>query len=150
MMKLSLKRVQEKKWPKYLVLIFNMFENESRTYSNVMSFLEASYWKEMVNSKIESIMNNHIRKLVDLPPESKLLDNKLIFNRKIKFDGAAEKYKAILVIKGFRQKKSVDYFDTYSPLSRITSIWTLIVIATINKLEIHQFDIKIIFFKWWP
>jgi hypothetical protein len=67
-------------------------------------------------------MNNHIRKLVDLPPESKLLDNKLIFNRKIKFDGAAEKYKAILVIKGFRQKKSVDYFDTYSPLSRITSI----------------------------
>jgi hypothetical protein len=31
-------------------------------------------------------------------------------------------------------------------LSRITSIWTLIVIATINKLEIHQIDIKIIFF----
>ena len=66
-------------------------------------------------------MNNHIRKLVDLPPESKLLDNKLIFNRKIKFDGTTEKYKAILVIKGFRQKKGVDYFDTYSPLSRITS-----------------------------
>jgi hypothetical protein len=41
---------------------------------------------------------------VDLPPESKLLDHKWIFNRKIKFDGTAEKYKARLVIKGFRQK----------------------------------------------
>ena len=51
-------------------------------------------------------MNNHIRKLVDLPPESKLLDNRWIFNIKIKFDGTAEKYKAILVIKGFRQKKA--------------------------------------------
>jgi hypothetical protein len=49
-------------------------------------------------------MNNHIRKLVDLPPESKLLDHKWIFNRKIKCDGTAEKYKARLVIKGFRQK----------------------------------------------
>ena len=39
-----------------------LFENEPRTYSNIMSFLEALYWKEMVNSKIQSIMNKIIYK----------------------------------------------------------------------------------------
>jgi hypothetical protein len=31
----------------------------------------------------------------------------------------------------------VDDFDIYSHVSRITFIWTLIVITVINKLEIH-------------
>jgi len=39
----------------------------------------------------------------------------------------------------------MNYFNTYSSMLRITSIWILIVITTINKLEIHQMDIKITF-----
>ena len=33
-----------------------------------MSTPEAPMWKEAVNSEIESIMQNHTRELVDLPP----------------------------------------------------------------------------------
>lgn len=29
------------------------------------------------------------------------------------------KYKAKLIVKGYKQKESVDYFDTYSPITRI-------------------------------
>jgi len=39
----------------------------------------------------------------------------------------------------------MNYFNTYSLMLRITSIQILIVITTINKLEIHQMDIKITF-----
>jgi hypothetical protein len=39
----------------------------------------------------------------------------------------------------------LDYFDTYSPVTRITSIRMLIAIAAINGLEIHQMDVKTAF-----
>ena len=39
----------------------------------------------------------------------------------------------------------MNYFDTYSPISRITSIRMLIAIAALNNMEIHQMDVKIAF-----
>ena len=74
-------------------------------------------------------MQNHTWELVDLPPGSKPLGYKWIFKRKMKVDGSIDKYKARLVVKGYRQKEGQDYFDTYSPMTRITSIRMLISIA---------------------
>ena len=53
-----------------------------------------------------------------------------------------KKYKARLVAKGFLQKHKVDYFDTFAPISRISSIRILIVLASIHKLFFHQMDVK--------
>ena len=39
----------------------------------------------------------------------------------------------------------MDYFDTYSFISRITSIQILIAILAIKNHEIHQIDVKIAF-----
>ena len=55
------------------------------------------------------------------------------------------KYKARLVVKGYNQREGLDYFDTYSPVTRITSIRMLIAIAAVYKLEIHQMDVKTAF-----
>ena len=63
----------------------------------------------------------------------------------MKADGSIDKYKAILVVKGFRQKEGLDYFDTYSPVTRITFIRMLIAIVSLYNLEIHQMDVKIAF-----
>src|SRR5688572_29625408 len=63
----------------------------------------------------------------------------------MKADGTIDKYKEKLVIKGFRQKERLDYFDTYSPVTRITSIRMLIALAAIYGLEIHQMDVKTTF-----
>ena len=63
----------------------------------------------------------------------------------MKADGSIDKYKARLVVKGFRQKEGLDYFDTYSPVTRITSIRMLIAIAALYNLEIHQMDVKTAF-----
>ena len=43
------------------------------------------------------------------------------------------------------QKEGLDYFDTYSPVTRITSIRMLIALAAVYRLEIHQMDVKTIF-----
>ena len=63
----------------------------------------------------------------------------------MKADGAIDKYKARLVVKGYKQREGLDYFDTYSPVTRITSIRMLIAIAGVYKLQIHQMDVKTAF-----
>ena len=82
---------------------------------------------------------------MDLPPGSKPLGYKWIFKKKMKVEGSIDKYKVRLVIKGYKQKEGLDYFDTYSPVTRISSIRMLIAIATIHNLEIHQMDVKTAF-----
>lgn len=63
----------------------------------------------------------------------------------MKPDGSIDKYKARLVAKGFTQKKDLDYFDTYSPVTRITTIRTLIALASVHNIVIHQMDVKTAF-----
>ena len=97
---------------------------------------------EAINNELESIMSNHTWELVELPPKVKLIGCKWVFKRKLKQDGTIDKYKARLVAKGYKQKHNVDYFDTYSPVTRIASIRILFVIASIYKLVVHQIDVK--------
>ena len=56
-----------------------------------------------------------------------------------------DKYKAKLVVKGFRQMERLDYFDTYSPVTRIISIQILIAVTALYNLKIHQMDVKTTF-----
>jgi hypothetical protein len=51
----------------------------------------------------------------------------------------------ILVVKGFKQKEGLDYFDTCAHVDRIATIRTLVALASIYNFEIHQMDVKIAF-----
>ncbi|GKE70603.1 zinc finger, CCHC-type containing protein [Tanacetum coccineum] len=68
-----------------------------------------------------------------------------IFKRKLKVDGTIEKFKARLVIQGFKQKLGIYYFDTYAPVEHISTIRLLIAMASIHNLIIHQMDVKTAF-----
>ena len=122
-----------------------MLEDDPLTYKQAMSSNDAPYLKEAINNEIESIMSNHTWELVDLPQGCKTLGNTWIFKKKLKPDGSIDKYKARLVVQGFRQKEDLHYFDSHSPVTRITSIRMLIAIASIHDLEIHQMDVKTAF-----
>ena len=98
--------------------------------------------EETINSEIKSILSNHTWELANLPPASKPIRSKWIFKRKLKPDGSVDKYKVRLVAKRYRQKKGLDYFDIYSPVTKITAIRMLIAIAVLHNLDIHQLDVK--------
>nr|GFD38728.1 zinc finger, CCHC-type [Tanacetum cinerariifolium] len=63
----------------------------------------------------------------------------------MKVDGSIDKYKARLVIQGFRQKDEIDFFDTCAPVARITTIRLLLALVAIHDLVIHQMDVKTAF-----
>ncbi|GKA12104.1 zinc finger, CCHC-type containing protein [Tanacetum coccineum] len=52
--------------------------------------------------------------------------------RKMKFDGTIDKFRARLVIQGFRQKEGVDYFDTYALVAHISIIRLLTALEAIT------------------
>ncbi|GJW76788.1 zinc finger, CCHC-type containing protein [Tanacetum coccineum] len=64
---------------------------------------------------------------------------------KLKVDETIEKFNARLVIQGFRQKSGIDHFDTYAPVTCISTIRLFIALASIHNLIIHQMDVKIVF-----
>ncbi|GJW76656.1 zinc finger, CCHC-type containing protein [Tanacetum coccineum] len=90
--------------------------------------------KEAIDDEIDSIMENNTWVLSDLPPGCKLLGCKWIFKIKMKVNGTIDKFNARLVIQGFRQKEWIDYFDTYAPVARITTIRLLLALAAIHNL----------------
>jgi len=75
--------------------------------------------------------------LTNLPKGSRPISSKWIFKKKLKKDSSIERYKARLVIKGFNQKKEIDFFDTNSPAIKTATIRSLIVLAAIHDLVVH-------------
>ena len=122
-----------------------IIEEDPRTLSEAMASRDVAFWKEAVQSEIDSIMHNDTWELTDLPPGCKALGCKWILKRKMKVDGSIDKYKARLVIQGFRQKEGIDFFDTYAPVARISTIRLLLALAAIHDLVIHQMDVKTAF-----
>jgi hypothetical protein len=70
---------------------------------------------------------------------------KRVLKKKLKPDGTIDKYKARLVAKGYTQKEGEDFFDTYSPVARLTTIIVLLSLAASHGLLVHQMDVKTAF-----
>jgi hypothetical protein len=47
-----------------------------------------------------------------------------------------------LVARGFSKKEGVDYEETFSPVSKYTSIRVVISLASVMGWKIHQMDVK--------
>ena len=47
--------------------------------------------------------------------------------------------------KGYDQQEEEDFFDTYSPVARLTTIRVLLSLAASHGLLVHQMDVKTAF-----
>lgn len=84
--------------------------------------IDSDKWLEAMKEEIELINKNNVWELTDLPKDRKAISCKWIFRRKFKVDSSLETYKVRLVGKGYTQQPGVDFVDTYSPVTKFTSV----------------------------
>lgn len=85
-------------------------------------------------------MKNNTWDTVELPAKPKVIPCKWVYKTKLDENGDISRFKGRLVIKGYQQKKGIDYHDVYAPVDRYTSIRYLFGLATKYHMKIHQMD----------
>ncbi|GJX62805.1 retrotransposon protein, putative, ty1-copia subclass [Tanacetum coccineum] len=118
---------------------------EPANYKALFLDPESDKWLNAMNVEMQSMKDNEVWDLVDLPPNGKTVGSKWLFNKKTDMDGAVHTFKARLVAKGFTQTYKVDYEETFSPIADIRAIRIFIAIAAYYDYEIWQMDVKIAF-----
>ena len=82
--------------------------------------------------------------LTELPAGKRALLNKWVFRIKTEPDGK-RRFKARLVVKGYSQRKGIDYAEIFSPVVKLTSIRIMLSIVASKNLYLEQMDVKTTF-----
>ncbi|GJX29177.1 retrotransposon protein, putative, ty1-copia subclass [Tanacetum coccineum] len=115
---------------------------EPANYKAALLDPKSDKWLDAINVEMQSMKDNEVWDLVDLPPNGKTVGSKWLFKKKTDMDGAVHTYKARRVAKGFTQTYGVNYEETFSPVADIRAIRILIAIAAYYDYEIWQMDVK--------
>ncbi|GJZ64603.1 zinc finger, CCHC-type containing protein [Tanacetum coccineum] len=95
---------------------------EPAIYKEALLDPESDKWLNAMNVEMQSMKDNKVWDLVDLPPNGKTVRSKWIFKKKTDMDGAVHTYKARLVAKGYTQTLRIDYEEIFSLVADIRAI----------------------------
>ena len=93
---------------------------------------------------MDSLAHNQTWDSAKLPAGKTTLENKWVYRLKEE-DGGKYTYKARLGVKGFAQKKGIDFDEVFSPIVKMTSIRTILSLAAAEDLHLEQLDVKTTF-----
>jgi hypothetical protein len=99
-------------------------------------------WQQAMNEKLSALHKTDTWDLVPHPHGKSVVGCRWVYKMKTNSDGSIERCKARLVAKGYSQQYGMDYEETFAPVAKMTTIRTLIVIASIRQWHISQFDVK--------
>ena len=89
-------------------------------------------WCTAMNVEIKALEENGTWEVTTLPKDKKAIDCHWIFKIKYNADGSEDKKKARLVVNGNRQKKGVDYEETFAPVAKMVTVRALLAIAAMK------------------
>ncbi|KAK1568674.1 hypothetical protein Q3G72_027410 [Acer saccharum] len=99
-------------------------------------------WLSAMTDEFEALQRNNTWTLVPAEENMNVVGSKWVFRTKFNLNGSILKHKARLVAKGFHQTAGLDFFDTYSPVVKPSTIRVLFALAVFHNWDIQQVDIN--------
>ena len=93
---------------------------EPECYEEAMEDEHKNQWIEAMQNEMKSLHENHTYELVKLPKGMRALKNKWVFKVKVEEHNLKPRYKARLVVKGFGQRKGIDFDKIFCPVVKIS------------------------------
>ena len=115
-----------------------------KSYTEAINSTESAEWKYAKGEEMKALQENNTFDIVPLPEGKKAVGGRWVYA--IKEDPSGKDlFKARFVAKGFSQVHGSDYFETFSPTAKMSSIRILMQLAVELNLIVHQMDMKTAF-----
>ena len=101
-----------------------------------------SRWLAAMQTEIEALNVNNTWEFVELPSDAIAIGNKWVYKIRRHVDGSIERFKARLMAQGYTQTEGLDYFETFSPFSKMSTIRVILALASIHGWHLHQLDVN--------
>ncbi|KFK32108.1 hypothetical protein AALP_AA6G199700 [Arabis alpina] len=118
---------------------------EPESFGEALECEHKDKWLNAMGDEMESFDENDTFELVKLPKGKKVLLNKWVYKIKHEENILLPRYKARLVVKGFSQKKGINYDEIFSPVVKMSSIRVVLGLAASLDLEVEQMNVKTAF-----
>lgn len=101
---------------------------------------EGDLWRQACDKEMKAMHEKNVWKLVNRPPNVNVIRGLWLFRKKPTHDERIFKHKARFVAMGNTQVSGEDYFETFAPTGKPSSLQLIIAIAVLNGWEVHQMD----------
>jgi hypothetical protein len=91
------------------------------------------------------LISNGTWELAPRPQGSNIVTGKCVFTPKLRADGTIDRYKARWVLWGFTQCPRVNYDETFSPVVKPATVFTVLATGVSCTWPIQQLDVKNVF-----
>ncbi|CAI7895046.1 unnamed protein product [Closterium sp. NIES-53] len=115
-----------------------------RSYAEAIEGPYSSQWQAAMDAEMASWKSTGTYVDEVPPPGANIVSGMWIFRVK-RPPGSPPVFKARYVARGFSQRQGVDYFQTFSPTPRMTTLRVLLHVATQCDYELHSLDFSTAF-----
>ena len=127
---------------KIFSLVVQTTAHEPSSFKEAMLHLD---WQAAMKIEYVVFLTNSTWKLVPKPVNKRIIGCKWIYEWRLKVDGSVDRFKARLIAKGFNQTYSIDYFETFCPVVKLTTIRLVVSLVISHGWLVKQLDVNNVF-----